>query len=1080
MFIGPLLDIPELPPHYLPRAALLARLKAATLDQQASPIAIVPPSPDSGMEGVGKTTLAAALARDADVLSAFPDGVVWLTLGRQPALTVLQARLAQALGIPLWPLGDTQAGKAHLRDALADKACLLILDDVWEIEHLAAFNVLGPRGVMLFTTQDVGQLAMMGAAEVEVAALDDTEALDLLAAWAGQPASTLPTIASHIACEYRDLPLALALIGALARDMHSWDEILQRLHDVDGENRRRSPGVPSPRLLHAIQVAVDTLPSDIRARYLDLAVFPEYAPVPEATLRILWAADGLDAGSVREIMDVLVSRALVQRDTRHRLHLHPMLKRYLQAHVGNWPALHDRLLRAYQAILPARTAADDPRIWRALPPDEPYLWPYLTYHLAEAHRQEQSEWLLQDFDWIRAQLEATDVITLLAAYDVLPGESAHPVRDTLRMAAPVVAEDTSQLAGQLWGRLLAHRSPEMRTLLKQARRQQPSPWLRPLGATLMPPGGPLERVLIGHHSPVEAVATTPDGRWIVSGAADGWLRAWDLEQGGTSRTWRGHLAAIKGIAVWPDGRRAISASADRTLKVWNLERGVETAVLKGHIYEVTGVALLPDGLRAISASADSTLKVWDTSATLPTKREALQTLQGRGGPVWAVAVLPDGGRAISASADGAVRLWDLERASVLHTFTGHESEVYAVTTTPDGRWAISGSADRTVKVWDLERGGLVRTMRGHTAPVHAVAVTADEQWIISAAGDGMLKIWDLTRGDERYTLSDHQDAVYAVVTTPDGRAISGSADQTIRVWDLERGAGLHTLTGHRSAVNAVALLPDGERAVSASKDGTIKLWNLKWTQTMLRVLPGHPREIHALTVIGDGRRILSASRDHTLKVWDLEQGVELCTLSGHRAPVTAVAAFADRKRAISGSADRTLILWDLDSGPLRMLTGHQSAITAVSVLPDDRHALSASKDGALNIWDVEQAECLNLAEHNSPIWAIAVARAKPWVILGTADGNIRVWDVVQRAEVYTLQGHRKAVLTVAVTPDGRYALSGSEDHTIKVWHLERQQALATFTGESAMLACAIAPDGLTILAGEASGRLHFLRLEGIG
>jgi WD40 repeat protein len=81
--------------------------------------------------------------------------------------------------------------------------------------------------------------------------------------------------------------------------------------------------------------------------------------------------------------------------------------------------------------------------------------------------------------------------------------------------------------------------------------------------------------------------------------------------------------------------------------------------------------------------------------------------------------------------------------------------------------------------------------------------------------------------------------------------------------------------------------------------------------------------------------------------------------------------------------------------------------------------------------------------------------------------------------IRTLEGHASGVKAVALTPDGRRAVSGSDDNTLKVWDLESGSLIASFTGESSMFSCAVSPDGLTIVAGEASGKVHFLRLEGI-
>ncbi|WP_445300728.1 MULTISPECIES: WD40 repeat domain-containing protein [unclassified Microcoleus] len=58
-------------------------------------------------------------------------------------------------------------------------------------------------------------------------------------------------------------------------------------------------------------------------------------------------------------------------------------------------------------------------------------------------------------------------------------------------------------------------------------------------------------------------------------------------------------------------------------------------------------------------------------------------------------------------------------------------------------------------------------------------------------------------------------------------------------------------------------------------------------------------------------------------------------------------------------------------------------------------------------------------------------------------------------------------------------MSGSDDNTLKVWDLSTGNLIASFTLENPIASCAIAPDGVTIVAGDESGRVYFLRLEGM-
>ena len=100
------------------------------------------------------------------------------------------------------------------------------------------------------------------------------------------------------------------------------------------------------------------------------------------------------------------------------------------------------------------------------------------------------------------------------------------------------------------------------------------------------------------------------------------------------------------------------------------------------------------------------------------------------------------------------------------------------------------------------------------------------------------------------------------------------------------------------------------------------------------------------------------------------------------------------------------------------------------------------------------------------------------MISGSRDDTIKIWDLGTGQEKFTLKGHRGWVTAIALTPDGKTVISGSRDDTIKIWDLVTGEEIATFTGESPIKCCAVAPDGVTIVAVEQSGKLHFLRLQG--
>lgn len=138
------------------------------------------------------------------------------------------------------------------------------------------------------------------------------------------------------------------------------------------------------------------------------------------------------------------------------------------------------------------------------------------------------------------------------------------------------------------------------------------------------------------------------------------------------------------------------------------------------------------------------------------------------------------------------------------------------------------------------------------------------------------------------------------------------------------------------------MTPDGRRAISASTDNTLKVWNLD-TGRAEQTFPGHKDRVFDLAPASDGRRVVSAAlNDWTLKVWNPDTGQEDHTLVGHEHSVTAVAVTPDGRRAVSASRDRTLKVWNLDTGQeicsITLEAGpHCVALAAAAVEPTTDH-----------------------------------------------------------------------------------------------------------------------------------------------
>ncbi|MBI3912888.1 MAG: hypothetical protein HY327_01635 [Chloroflexi bacterium] len=196
---------------------LKARLGVATTARTANPIQVL--TAIRGWPGVGKTTIAAALAHDRDISQTFPDGVLWTSLGPNPSLLSELATWGRALGTDdLARVATTEEASARLTALLRNKRMLLIVDDVWEPQHAVPFQVGGRDCAMLITTRASGVAQALAPKPDDIyrlPVLSDENALELLRTLAAMVVAQHPQESLELVHELEGLPLALQVAGRL-------------------------------------------------------------------------------------------------------------------------------------------------------------------------------------------------------------------------------------------------------------------------------------------------------------------------------------------------------------------------------------------------------------------------------------------------------------------------------------------------------------------------------------------------------------------------------------------------------------------------------------------------------------------------------------------------------------------------------------------------------------------------------------------------------------------------------------------------------------------------------------------------
>ncbi|CDF33986.1 WD40-repeat containing protein [Chondrus crispus] len=286
-------------------------------------------------------------------------------------------------------------------------------------------------------------------------------------------------------------------------------------------------------------------------------------------------------------------------------------------------------------------------------------------------------------------------------------------------------------------------------------------------------------------------------------------------------------------------------------------------------------------------------------------------------------------------------------------------------------------------------------------------VSMSKRYAVIGYGDGTLQFWSVSEKKILWSDCGHESRVSSVAMSGDGkRAVSGSRDSSVRVWDVDTGLQIgDALTGHTSLVSSVAMSGDGKRAVSGSYDDSVRVWDVDTGLQIGDALTGHTDWVESVAMSGDGKRAVSGSWDESVRVWDVDTGLQIGdALTGHTDRVESVAMSGDGKRAVSGSYDESVRVWDVDTG-LQISdapTGHTGEVDSVAMSGDGKRAVSGSRDMSVRVWDVDTGLQIGdaLTGHTSLVSRVGMSGDGKRAVSGSWNRSVRVWDVEKGSTVH--------------------------------------------------------------------------------
>jgi eukaryotic-like serine/threonine-protein kinase len=588
--------------------------------------------------------------------------------------------------------------------------------------------------------------------------------------------------------------------------------------------------------------------------------------------------------------------------------------------------------------------------------------------------------------------------------------------------------------------------------------------------------------------PVQALACSPDGRWLAVGLRES-LSIWDIR---TKSRITDLPEGPFSLAFLPDGKTLVSGSPGH-VRLWRTTDWAEQAVLP----KSSGpISLSQDGSRLATESerqfpgpgrGRSALRIWDTSTW-----QEIKSLPGASSPM---AFSPDN-QTLAAEGREGITLWPLEE--------GRSSILLQDSTNLFFRPGPMFGSD------------------------HLLAFSPDGHWIVGARntlskrGVFVLSIWDAHSGEEKDSMPsdpehvEHTGVISSLAFLPGGNTlVTASWDHSIRLWDFRKRQLQTTLQGHLNEVRTMAFFADGQTIVSGSKDGGVKLWKTEQPAKQ-EVLPGW----EPLGFSADSSRLAVFSRPGTIAFYSLETGELEHPLSieherfGPRPPPpgafqTPGTPANERKPPdgpphggpmgggiggpmrggpmgggmggdmnLSFSADLSVIVQGLNDGMVKFWNTKTDETNVLRVAEGRVDLVALSPDGgllvtgarfptghvpALHWWDLRTGTNGVLASEASR------ARFSPDGRILAAyqrDAGVELWDMVTHT-LRTRLSAESPPLALAFSPDSQLVATtpGPEDldNAVRIWDAQTGKEFGVCTGhKQAVWSVAFSPDGATL------------------
>ncbi|OZC04869.1 hypothetical protein X798_08171 [Onchocerca flexuosa] len=336
------------------------------------------------------------------------------------------------------------------------------------------------------------------------------------------------------------------------------------------------------------------------------------------------------------------------------------------------------------------------------------------------------------------------------------------------------------------------------------------------------------------------------------------------------------------------------------------------------------------------------------------------------------------------------------RWNLKFTLRSHFDSIRAMQFHPVEPVLITASEDSTAKLWNLGSSGMKMDLKENQISAHSQST--------------------ITELEPTYTFRGHNGPILSMDMSPTGdMCYTGGFDGVVCCWSVpsintdiyepyDSKVLCEKLKGHSSAIWSVAFHSSDNRLVSASADGTIKLWEPGNTDALIKSFAAAMPNIKPTSVdfvSTEPQQLLAAYTLSYASIIDIETGCSVLSFDfgdEDAGTITKILSHPTMSVSLTASNDRKIRYFDNNTG--KMIHGtvaHVEAISCLAIDPNGLYLLSGSHDGSLRLWNMEKRICLQeIAAHrkkfDSAVMTVAFHPSRPLIGSAGADALAKVFS----------------------------------------------------------------------------------------